>query len=135
MKKIVSFFLTLVALSVFVPTGKALANEYLEIEDPAAQEAYQVSNIIKNNISYDDLNKKLNFDEGSAEAQGLNKSLSSHINGELSTLSKEEAEETYKEIVTTDVNTQSFSLEAILAAAAKILIKAGLGWLAKKLYD
>lgn len=133
MKKVVSLFLALISFSVIIPTGTVIAEESNASKDDYYQEAYNLALIIENNTYFNEETKILTFDVENAIYEGLDKETAEQIEDTYNNMTAEEAEETYQAIIMS--NYSSRSITGVLAAAAKILGKAGLTWLAQRLYD
>lgn len=133
MKKIIYLFLSLISFSVILPTSTVVAAEHTDSQNKYYEEAYNLALIIENNTNYDEENKEILFDTENAINDGLDEDTAYQIEEHYSLMTPEEAEKTYNEIISSNYSTRSFT--GLIAAAAKILAKAGLGWLARKLYD
>lgn len=133
MKKMIRFFLALVGISIFLPLGNVLAAENTSTENDAYNKAYELATIIENNTEYDNTEKIISFNSEKAMNDGLDKETAYQLENYFNSLSPEEAEETYNEMLAS--GTSTYVIPAIIVSAAKILAKAGLSWLAKKLLD
>jgi len=135
MRKIIYFLTFLLGLTVIMPTSVAVASEVNDTQSEAYEEAYHLATIISENTHFNESEKILTFDVENSIEQGLDESTAVQMENYYSSLSPEEAEQVYDEILSSSYSTRSVTVTSLLVAAGKILAKAGLGWLAKKLYD
>ena len=99
------------------------------------EDIYKMSEIIYNNISFNEEESKLCFNSPSAIKDGLNEEVAEYLESYYSSLDKASAAALYAEIQEIKNAPQTRVVPAIVVAAAKILASAGLSWLADKLYD
>lgn len=132
-KKMVSLVLVFAMTICFGTT--AMASPYGN-QDMSYEDAYRLATIINDNIEYIEENQKIVFNESVAIAQGLDQYTATQLDMYLEGLDEKEAAELFEDISEVDNSTTSpRAVPAIIVAAGKILIKAGLTWLATKLYE
>lgn len=90
----------------------------------------EIANIIQESTTFDNSSKSYSFDEKKAASLGLEKNQATQIDTYLENLSSKEASDLNEQ---GEIGTQA--IPALIAWAAKVLAAAGLGWLAKELYD
>ena len=132
-KRIVSFILVLAITICTVSTAIAAPDSQANM---SYEEAYKLATIINQNISYLSEEQKIIFDEKTAVSQGLDMYTAKQLNNYLENLDSANAQAVYKEVQSAkEDSATSRAVPAIIVATGKILAKAGLAWLAKKLYD
>lgn len=133
LKKIVSLVLAF-AMTMSLGTT-AMASSYTN-QDMSYEEAYRLATIINDNMTYVEDEQKFVFNESAAVSQGLDEYTATQLDRYLESLDKDAAAELFGEITEGDNSTVApRAIPPLLIAAGKILIKAGLGWLATKLYE
>jgi hypothetical protein len=101
------------------------------------EEAEKLATIIFENLIFDEGNSQYHFYYDEAIEAGLDKETADQLESYYTNLSKEEALQIYEETTKESeggIHTQVV-VSALLIAAGKILAKAGLAWMAKKLLD